>query len=174
MGKTVMLMGLFHESTDTADAIDRLYEMKIPEEDILVMTGVPYPEQALGRHSEWLRLPVIVLVGALTGFLFGVFLAVGTPTFYPLTVGGRPIITGPPAVVIIFVFTMMATIVSTFLGVLWEMGFPSFENKYYHRLVTSGHLAVLVECLESQVDDIHTIMETHNGHHIQSAERMAL
>ena len=128
MSETVMLMGLFHESTDTADAIDRLYEMKIPEEDILVMTGVPYPEQALGRYSEWLRLPVIVLVGALTGFLFGVFLAVGTPTFYPLTVGGRPIITGPPAAVIIFVFTMMATIVSTFLGVVWEMGFPSFEK----------------------------------------------
>lgn len=174
MSDTVRLMGLFHESTDTADTIDRLYEMKISEQDILVMTGVPYPEQALGRHTEWLRLPVIVLMGALTGFLFGVFLAVGTPTLYPLTVGGRPIITGPPAAVIIFVFTMMAALVSTFLGVVWEMGFPSFENKYYHRLVTSGHLAVLVECLESQVDEIHKIMESHNGHHIQRAERIAL
>ena len=174
MSETVKIMGLFHESTDTADAIDRLYQMEIPEEDILVMTGVPFPEQALGRHSEWLRLPVIVFVGAFIGFLVGVFLSVITPMLYPLTVGGRPIVTGPPSAIIIFVFTMMATIVSTFLGVVWEMGFPSFEEKYYDRLVTSGHLAVLVECLDSQVDEISTIMETHNGHHIQSAERMAL
>jgi len=174
MSETITLIGLFHESTETADAIDKIYDLDIAEQDIVVMTGVPYPEQALGRHREWLRLPTIVLAGALSGFAFGIFLSVVTPALYPLTVGGRPIITGPPAAVITYVFTMMATIVSTFLGVLWEMGFPSFEEKYYHRLVTSGHLAVVLECLESQEAEIIGIMEAHGGHHIQHAERMPL
>lgn len=174
MTETTALMGLFRESTQTADAIDDLYGFGIPEDDIVVMTGVPYPQQALGRAPEWLRLPHIVLAGALVGFLFGVFLSVVTPLLYPLIVGGRPLIAGPPAVVIIYVFTMMATIVSTFLGVIWEMGFPSFAPKYYDNLVTSGFLAVLLECAETQVDEVTAIMETHGGYNVHRPEKIAL
>lgn len=174
MSEKITLIGLFNKSTETADAIDDLYDLHIDEQDIEVMTGVPYPEQALGRHREWIRLPVIVLAGALSGFVFGFFLAVVTPSLYPLTVGGRPIITGPPAAIIVYVFTMMATIVSTFLGVLWEMGFPSFEEKFYNPMVTSGHLAVVLQCMETQEQEIIDIMEAHGGEQIRRAERMAL
>ena len=174
MTETIALMGLFQESTQTADAIDDLYEYGIAEDDIVVMTGVPYPQQALGRAREWIRLPHIVLAGALSGFLFGVFLAVVTPLLYPLVVGGRPLIAVPPAMVIIYVFTMMATIVSTFLGVIWEMGFPSFEPKYYDDLVTSGYLAVFLECEERQVGEVTAIMETHGVQNLHHPEKMPI
>ena len=174
MNKTITLIGLFVSSTDTADAIDELHQLGIPDGDVVVMTGIPYPEQALGRHQEWIRLPYIVLAGALVGFLFGIFLAVVTPALYPLTLGGRSIVTGPPAAVIVYVFTMMATIVSTFLGVIWEMGFPSFARKYYDEKVTSGDLAVLIECPKEQEAEIADILSAHGGHSIHQPERMAL
>jgi len=170
----ITLMGLFEKSIQAADAIDDLHLLGVPEHKIEVMTGVPFPEQSLGQHREWLRLPYVVLGGALAGFLFGIFLSVITPTFYPLTLGGRSIITGPPAAIITFVFTMMATIVSTFLGVVWEMGFPSFEPKHYHKLITSGHIAISLECLEAQEKEITTIMKTHGGLHIHRSERMEI
>ena len=170
----IAVMGLFDNATKAADVIDELYSLGIPKDDIEVITGVPYPEQALGRHREWLRLPYIVLGGALAGFMFGIFLSVITPTLYPLTLGGRSIITGPPAAIITFIFTMMATIVSTFLGVLWEMGFPSFEPKHYHKLVTSGNIAVVLECLETQELEITALMKSHEGHHIHRSERMEI
>lgn len=170
----ITIMGIFDEAKKAADVIDELHLLDIPDHDIEVMTGVPYPEQALGRHREWLRLPYVVLGGALTGLLFGVFLSVITPTLYPLTLGGRSIVTGPPAAIIIFVFTMMATIVSTFLGVLWEMGFPSFEPKHYDTLVTSGYIAIVLECREAQENRVNAIMEAHDGNHIRRSERMAV
>lgn len=170
----ITVMGLFDESTKAADAIDELHLQGIPEDKIVVMTGVPFPEQALGRHREWLRLPYVVLGGALAGLMFGIFLSVITPTLYPLTLGGRSIVTGPPAAVITYVFTMMAIIVSTFLGVLWEMGFPSFEPKHYHKLVTSGYIAVSLECTDLQEKEVTTILETHGGLHIHRSERMAI
>lgn len=170
----ITVMGLFDESTKAAEVIDDLSQLGIPDHHIEVMTGVPYPEQALGRHREWLRLPYVVLGGALVGLTFGIFLSVITPTLYPLTLGGRSIVTGPPAAIIIFVFTMMATIVSTFLGVLWEMGFPSFEPKHYHKLVTSGHIAILLECPETQEKEITTILEAHGGLHVKRSERMEI
>lgn len=174
MSQTTSLMGLFDESTETADAIDELINFGIPDEDIQVMTGLPYPEQALERHREWLRLPYIVLAGAVAGLIFGLFLSAVTPQLYPLVVGGRGLIAGPPAAIITFVFTMMATIVSTFLGVLWEMGFPSFEPKHYHREVTSGSLAVLLECPEDRQSQVTQIMESHGAHHIHHPERISL
>ena len=123
MSDLVTLIGLFDESTETADAVDEINALDIHEGEIVIMTGMPYPEEAFGSEREWIRLPYVVLAGAIAGFLVGIFLSVVTPLLYPLTVGGRPIVTGPPAAVITFVFTMMGTIVSTFLGVIWEMGF---------------------------------------------------
>lgn len=168
------MMALFHESTDTAEVIDELHNLGIPDGKIVVITGVPYPEGALGRHREWLTLPYIVLAGAAAGLLFGLFLAVITPHLYRLDVGGHPPVGFPPAAVIIFIFTMMATIVSTFLGVLWEMNFPRFGLAPYHKLVTDGHLAVILEIPTLLEEDVKQALESHHAHQIGEPEWMAL
>lgn len=170
MENTLKLMAIFDDSSVTAEAIDALLESGVRDEQILVMTGVPYPERALGRHVEWLRLPYIVLGGGLGGLIFGLFLAVITPHLYRLDVGGRPVVGLPPALVIIFVFTMMATILSTFLGVLWEMNFPEFGPKLYHELVTDGHLAVFVDFPAALEDHVQRVFREHGGQDIQQPE----
>src|SRR3990172_4917849 len=124
MTDTIGLIALLSDATQTAAAIDEPPALRTEDPQIVVMSGVPYPERALGRHTESLTLPWIVLAGTIGGFVFGLFLAVITPHLYRLDVGGHPPAAFPPAGVVVFVFTMMATIVSTFLGVLWEMDFP--------------------------------------------------
>lgn len=174
MADTMTLMALFEESTDMAEVIDELHDLGIPDQKIVVMTGVPYPEGALGRHREWLTLPYIVLAGAVTGMLMGLFLAVITPHLYRLDVGGHPPASFPPAAVIVFVFTMMATIVSTFLGVLWEMNFPRFGTAPYHKLITDGNLALMLEISPMLEDRVRRILESHHAHHIGEPEWMPL
>jgi hypothetical protein len=102
--------------------------------------------------------------------LFGLFLAVITPHLYRLDVGGHPPVGFPPAAVIIFIFTMMATIVSTFLGVLWEMNFPRFGPAPYHKLVTDGHLALILDIPILLGDEVKQTLETHHAHHIGEPE----
>ncbi len=174
MSDTLTLMALFHGGTDTAEAIDALHALGIPDEKMVVITGVPYPEGALGRHREWLTLPYIVLAGAGVGLLFGLFLAVITPHLYRLDVGGHPPVGFPPAAIIIFVFTMMATIVSTFLGVLWEMDFPRFGPAPYHKLVTDGDLAVLLDFPTELEASVRQTLEARHAHHVGEPERVAL
>src|SRR5512147_2569775 len=166
MTDTMTLIALFHESTDTAEVIDELHNLGIPDNKIVVITSVPYPEGALGRHREWLTLPYIVLAGAVAGMLFGLFLAVITPHLYRLDVGGHPAVGFPPTAIIIFIFTMMATIVSTFLGVLWEMNFPRFGTAPYHKLVTHGYLAVLLEFPATLEANVREIFESHKAYYI--------
>lgn len=168
------LIALFKEAKETADVIDELASMGIADHEMVVMSGVPYPERALGRHTEWLTLPYIVLGGALSGLLFGLFLAAITPHLYRLDIGGHPPVGFPPAAIIVFVFTMMATIVSTFLGVLWEMDFPRFGPAPYHTSVTEGFLALLVEFPASAEEEVRNMLEKHQAHHIGEPELIAL
>ncbi len=174
MSGSTSLMALFDEGTRTAEAIDELHALGIPADKMTVMSGVPYPERALGRQVEWLRLPYIVVAGAVAGLVFGLFLAVITPHLYRLDVGGHPTVSFAPAAVIIFVFTMLATIVSTFLGVLWEMNFPEFGPKYYHEEVTDGRLAVLVEPPDELATQARELLEKHTAHPVQLAEKKPL
>lgn len=174
MSDPVNLLALFQDSIETAKVIDELHALGIPDDKMTVITGVPYPEGALGRHHEWLRLPYIVLAGAAGGLLFGLFLAVITPHLYRLDVGGHPEVAFPPTAIIIFIFTMMATIVSTFLGVLWEMNFPRFGTAPYHKLVTHGHLAVLLEFPAAQEASVRQVCQAHNANYIGEPERLSL
>ncbi len=168
------LIAVFRKPADTADAIDALLDVGVASDQIVVMSGVPYPEGALGRHVEWTRLPYIVLAGALGGMLFGLFLAVITPHLYRLDVGGHPPVGFPPAAIIVFVFTMMATIISTFIGVLWEMNFPEFGPKVYDKRVTDGDLAVLVEFPDDLKDKVRELLELYGGRDIRTPEPQTL
>ncbi|MFU8773357.1 MAG: quinol:electron acceptor oxidoreductase subunit ActD [Anaerolineales bacterium] len=174
MSDKLTLIALFSEPNDTAEAVDRLHTLGVPDHDVVVMTGVPYPEQALGRQREWTTLPYIVLAGAIVGMLFGLFLAVITPHLYRLDIGGHPPVGFPPAAVIIFVFTMMAIIVSTFLGVLWEMNFPRFGSAPYHKSVTSGNLALLLELPKELETPVRETLKSHNAHQVTEPEWMTL
>jgi hypothetical protein len=174
MSDTIRLIALLSDATQAAGAIDDLHALGVPDGKIVVMSGVPYPERALGRHTEWLTLPWIVVAGAIGGFVFGLFLAVISPHLYRLDVGGHPPAAFAPAAVIVFVFTMMATIVSTFLGVLWEMDFPRFGRAPYHNLVTDGNLAILIEIPDDLQARSRSIIEAHHGHHIGAPEWISL
>ncbi len=174
MNETQTLIALFKEAKETADVIDGLASMGIDEKEMVVMSGVPYPERALGRHTEWLTLPYIVLGGAISGLLFGLFLSAITPHLYRLDIGGHPPVGFPPAAIITFVFTMMATIVSTFLGVIWEMDFPRFGPAPYHKSVNEGFLGLLVQFPASAEKEVRQLLEKHEAHHIGEPEWMAL
>jgi hypothetical protein len=172
--KIISLVALFDESTDTAKAIDDLHTLGIPDDKMVVMTDVPYPERALGRSREWLTLPYMVLAGAVVGLLIGLFLSAITPHLYRLDVGGHPPVGFPPAAVITFVFTMMGIIVATFLGVLWEMDFPRFGPSPYHKAVTDGKLGVFVEFPPELRENVTTILEANQADYIGEPEMISL
>jgi len=175
MSKTINLMGLFDNDTATAAVLDDIYDLGVSDEQITVISSIPYPEQALGREHVWIRLPVIVLVGAAIGFGIGFFLSSITPRLYPLNVSGHPITGGPPAAVITYIFTMLFAVVATFLGVLWEIDVPGFEKKFYDKNVTSGKLAVVLENLpENQEEAAVSAMEANGGQNIRRPEKMTL
>jgi mono/diheme cytochrome c family protein len=164
------VLGLYHEASSTADTIDRLRELGVPDDAVTVMSGVPYTAEMLGRRPVYERLAPIALIGAVGGFLAALFLTVVTPHLYEIPVGGQPLVPGPPTIIIVFEFTMLGTLLATFGGLLAEIAFPAVGRQEYDRRITEGHIGVLAVVDEALVKQVESALKETGAHHFKIAE----
>lgn len=164
------LLGLLHEATPTADTIDQLRQLGVPDEKITVMSGMPYRAEMLGRHRA--RGPVgrIALYGAGLGLLFGLFLTAGIFLLYPLVQGGQPIVPIPPSLIVLFEATMLGTMWATFFGLMTVNRFPIMKPQIYDPRISEGHIGVLAEVDEPLADQVEDILEANGAHHMHRME----
>jgi mono/diheme cytochrome c family protein len=161
------LLGLLHEATPTADVITQLRELGIDDNNITVMSGMPYHEGILGRPRRVRPVGRIALMGAFLGLMLGLFLTVGIFSLYPIHQGGQPIIPIPPTLIVLFEATMLGTMWSAFFGLLIVNRFPDFQRKTYDPRITEGHIGVLVWVDESLADKTEAILSANGAHHMQ-------
>ena len=160
------LLGLFHEAEPTADAIQRLRGLGIPDERITIMSGMPYRAEILGRPRPKVRVGLIAVVGALLGLVTGAFLSVGIFLLYPLVQGGQPVVPVPPTLIILFELTMLGTMWATFFGLLGLNRFPVFKSEIYDPRITEGHIGVEVDVDEDLIDPAEGILVENGAHHL--------
>jgi len=160
MAEETVHLALFKEDKvdHVAEALGRLRELGISDDDMSVISGVPYSDKILGRPMSWTRITQVGLVGAVLGFLVAAALVWGTPALYSLRVGGHPLFPIPTAIVVMFELTMLGLLISTFLGVFVEMISPSFGPKGYHPKVSDGHIAILFTCPPEQDRKMHAAL----------------
>ncbi len=161
------LLGLFHEATPTADAIDALRKLGIPDRDITVMSSIPYRAEMLGRKVVYEHLALIALLGALSGLAVALLLMVGTPILYPLNVGGQPLVPGPPTLIIAFELTMLGAMFATFAGIVAEIWFPRLGSHVYDVRISEGHIGVLARVPNTLVDQAENALKEQGAHHFQ-------
>jgi mono/diheme cytochrome c family protein len=164
------VLGLYHEATSTADTLDRLRELGVAEDAITVMSGVPYTPEMLGRRPVYERLGPIAAIGAVGGFLAALFLTVVTPHLYPISVGGQPLVPGPPTLIILFEFTMLGALLATFAGLLAEIAFPTIGRQDYDQRITEGHIGVLAVVDEALADSVEEALRESGAHHLKNAK----
>lgn len=138
------VLGLFREPGGVADAIDRLRSAGFASRDLKVMTDVPYPEGAFGEDPEHHRLYVFPFCGALCGFTVGLLLTMGTQLAYPMVTGGKPILSIPPMINIMYEGTMLGAILFTVLGIIFESRLPDMGDTPYDPRISEGYIGLLV------------------------------
>ena len=149
-----MYLALFEDVEQVPTALDALRQVGVDDEFIQVQTGVPYASSILGRPQVWSAVPKYGLTGALIGFGLGLFFTYGTSALYPLYVGGFPLYSVPPSLVLLFELTMLGLLVSSFIGVLVEsllppVGKPPLGNRVYHPAVSDSAIAVVFQTSRS-------------------------
>jgi ActD protein len=138
------LLGLYADPRTAADAVARLQADGHDTADLEVLTDSPYPEGAFGEHPVKHRLYVFPFVGALCGFVVGLLVTIGTQLAYPEIQGGKPLLSIPPMINVLYEATLLGAIVVTVAGVIFESRLPDLSGDPYDPRISEGFIGVLV------------------------------
>jgi hypothetical protein len=136
------VLGLFQDADGVARGVDALRAAGI--RDFKVLTDSPYPEGAFGEEPEKHRLYVFPFAGAACGFSVGLLITVATQMAYPMVTGGKPILSIPPMINVMYEGTMLGAILFTVLGIIFESRLPDFSRAPYDPRINEGYLGLLV------------------------------
>lgn len=146
MAETTPLLALFQDIDPAADAIERLRTLGVTDDQMEVISGIPILARVLGRPKKHTNIPRLALGGAAIGFLFGLFLAYGTPYLFPLHTGGQPLYPIPPGIILVFEMSMLGLMGTAFISVFLESTFPAYRKLEYVPEVSDGKIAILFKC----------------------------
>ncbi len=130
------VVGTFAAPAEAARAIRALREAGV--RDVRAGMPAPFPEvvEALGRPRS--RLGLATFPGAIAGLLAGIALTVGTSLAWPLVTGGKPIVSIPPFVIVIFELTVLigsiTNLVAVVVGATRGRRFPAIARTTRDRI----------------------------------------
>jgi len=168
------LLAVFDDIDPTADAIEKLHEMGITDENMNVISGFPIAHKMLGRPHPWTNVSRLSMGGAIAGFLFGLFLNFGTPNLYTVHVGGQYITPVPPGLILVFEMTMLFALLSSFMGVFLDSFFPNYRPLEYVAEVSDGKIAIFFKCAEADQKKFTDALSKLGAESIKPAEAQQL
>jgi hypothetical protein len=130
MSEHVSLLALFEDIGPASDGIDKLRAMGVTDDQMNVISGIPFPGRVLGRPGARTNVPQIALVGAGLGALLGLFLVYGVAYLYPLQVGGQPLYPVPMGFIATFEMTMLGLMGLPSWGCSWTADFLLHAKEY--------------------------------------------
>jgi hypothetical protein len=163
------LLGVFAHVDTTVKAVHDLRARGFT--DFTVYSPVPVEEiEAVvetGRPVSPVRL--FTLIGGLTGTLSGFALTIWSSLKWNLVVGGKPIVSIPPFVVIAFELTILLGGLSTLLGLLVLGRLPRFRRSAgYDPRFTVDRFGVAVRCAPDAAEAVRRCLRDAGAEEIRA------
>jgi hypothetical protein len=119
---------MFDKKEEFLEALRRMVREGVPKERIRTITpfAVPEVDKVLPRPRSRVRL--FALIGAATGTATGFAFTILTSLEWGIIVGGKPVVSIPPFIIIAFALTILFGSLSTFLGFLLLSRLPSIRS----------------------------------------------
>ena len=162
----LMLLGLFDNVETTADVIDDVRDLGVTDEQMDVLSHIPYPAKFFGLKTSSVFFWPFVLGGVLIGALVAYFITFVTPDLYPIHVGGQALTPVPPTAIMFFEFIALFSMLGAFIGFLLQNRFPIMVREMYDELITDGYIGVQVQAEESVAEEVIKVFEQHHAHKI--------
>jgi hypothetical protein len=137
------IVAAFQHVDSAASAIKALKEMGY--KDFTVYTPVPNHEiaDAVGHPVSPVRL--WTLIGGLTGAATGYAMTMWMSYDYPIVVGGKPLGSIPPYIVIVFELTILFGALATLSGLIFH-ALRDHKAAGYDPRFSDDHIGVFVPC----------------------------
>lgn len=140
-------------------------------DNLRVASPVPHHEidEALERRESPVR--AFTLAFAILGTIAGLFLTINTSVSYPLITGGKPIVSMPPYLVIVFEMTIMMGAIGTLLGLLVNARVPRvLIGPAYHPRFSEDQFGLFVFCTPDQIEGASSIFRGAGAVEVRSVE----
>ncbi|MGB1657677.1 MAG: DUF3341 domain-containing protein [Longimicrobiales bacterium] len=141
----------------TVDAIENLKKAGFDD----IKAYAPYPEHHIEHALGYGQSPIRVwtLVGALTGTSTAFAFTSWTSVEWPLVVGGKPIISIPAFIPIVFEMSVLFGALATVIGLFVLSKLPNVKPAVvYDPEFTAGRYGVYVEADASRLEEARKIM----------------
>jgi hypothetical protein len=156
------MLGVFAELDSTVDAIDELKAKQVGE--LTVFSPTPRHELEHAVHPPQSPVRKFTLIGALSGTMFGYWIAIWGSEYWPLVVGGKAISTWLPYTVFGFEVMVMVGALSTVFGMMFLQGIPRLTRTVgYDPRFSHGHFGVWCECAPDQLAVAEEILRRHGA-----------
>lgn len=116
---------MFRDREEFLSALRSLAREGVPQERIRVETPYYVHEVDEILPTSLAKVKNFSLLGAASGTAFGFAFTILTSLSWPLIVGGKPIVSIPPFIIIAFALTILFGALSTFFGFLILARLPS-------------------------------------------------
>ncbi len=138
------VLAIFEQPEQVANAMRVLRASGFPERELTVLTDRPYPEGTFGEEQHQHKLFVFPFVGAACGFAVGLLVTIGTQLSFPVVTGGKPLLSIPPMINVMYEGTLLGAIVFTVFGVIFESRLPDLGPVPHDPRISEGSLGLLV------------------------------
>jgi hypothetical protein len=113
----------FENPSELVDAAEKVYGEGYRKIDTYSPFPIEAASEAIGFHHS--RLPLIVLIGGLTGLATAFAMQYWISVIdYPLNVGGRPFNSWPSFIIVCFELTVLFSAISAVIGMFALNGLP--------------------------------------------------
>ncbi|MGE5700321.1 MAG: DUF3341 domain-containing protein [Deltaproteobacteria bacterium] len=119
---------IFHDREEFLENLRRLVREGVPADGIRAITPFAVPEVDKILPQPRSKVRYFALIGAGAGTVTGFAFTILTMTSWPIIVGGKPIVSLPPFLIIAFALTILFGSLSTFLGFLLMARLPSIRT----------------------------------------------
>lgn len=155
------VLGSFEHVDAAADAIREL--KRNGHADLTVYTAAPNHEieEAIGDPISPVRL--VTLVGGVLGCSAGFALALWMSRDWPLVVGGKPVATITPYVVIGFELTILTASLLTVLAIIVFSAMKSLKGRPYHPAFSDDRIGVFIPCGAESAAGVEAMLQRHGA-----------
>ncbi|HEU5260993.1 MAG TPA: DUF3341 domain-containing protein [Gemmatimonadales bacterium] len=166
---TAGVLGVFSHLDATVDAIARLRDAG--HTDFTVYSPIPRHEieDALGQAVSPVRM--FTLIGGVAGCAIGAWITLYMSYDWPIVVGGKPIGSIPPYVVIMFEMTVLFGALSTILGIAFNALFAArrLGTVAYDSRFTNDRFGIFVPCEPARQGQVEKLLRAAGAEEVRRA-----
>ncbi len=161
------VLGVFPHLDTTIDAIKKL--RAAGHADFTVYSPVPRHEieDALGQRVSPVRM--FTLIGGIAGCAIGAWLTLWMSYDWPIVVGGKPVGSIPPYVIIMFEMTILFGALSTILGILFNAAFAARRSGtiQYDERFTNDRFGIFVPAGADKASKIESLLRESGAEEVR-------